>query len=77
MMFEKIQKVIVEQLGLKDKNVITPQTDLKAELKVDSLDLSEMLMNLEEELGIEIPTEKALSIKTVGEMAALLEGIAK
>ncbi len=65
MEFEKIQSIIAETLGVEPED-ITEETTFE-ELDADSLDLFEIITQLEEELGIEIPTEEADKIKTVGD----------
>lgn len=65
MEFEKIQKIIADVLDV-ELNEITEETTFE-ELEADSLDLFEVIMAIEEEFGIEIPTEEAEKIKTVGD----------
>ncbi len=65
MEFEKIQSIIAETLGVEPED-ITEETTFE-ELDADSLDLFEIITELEEELGIEIPAEEADRIKTVGD----------
>lgn len=63
MVFEKIKRIMSEQLGL-DENEITMDTSFE-ELGVDSLDLFQIIIEIEEEFGIQI--EDAEAIKSVGE----------
>ncbi len=70
MEFEKIQSIIAETLGVEPED-ITEETTFE-ELDADSLDLFEIITELEEELGIEIPTEDADRIKTVGDALELI-----
>lgn len=65
MEFEKIQKIIAEVLDI-DPDSITEETTFE-ELEADSLDLFEIITQLEDEFDIEIPTEEADKIKTVGD----------
>ena len=65
MVFEKIREIIAEQTG-KDVDEITLETNVKEDLDADSLDLFELVMALEEEYGIEIPSEELESLTTVG-----------
>ena len=53
---EKMKEIIAEQLGV-EEDEITPDTSFKEDLGADSLDLFEMVMALEENYGIEIPTD--------------------
>ena len=63
--FEKIQNIIAEVLDIEPDD-ITEETTFE-ELEADSLDLFEIITQLEETFGIEIPTEEADKIKTVGD----------
>lgn len=71
-MLEKIQQILFENLNIDAKDV-TLESNLQEDLGVDSLDLFEMIMNLEEQYGFEIPTEKLESFKTVGDVVSYLE----
>lgn len=71
-MLEKIKELAAENLGV-DVLEITEKSSFKEDLGADSLDLFEMVMALEEEFGVEIPTEDLEKITTVGEVAAYIE----
>ena len=71
-MLEKMQEFISEKLGC-DINDITPDADLKEDLGADSLDLFELVMNLEDEYGIDIPQEELQEIKTIGDVIEYLK----
>jgi len=67
--FERVKKVIVEQLGVDDEEVV-PSANFVDDLGADSLDLVELIMSLEEEFSdsskkIEIPDEDAERIVSV------------
>ena len=64
-MLEKLAAVIREQLNLEDVE-ITEKSNFKDDLGADSLDLFELVMSLEEEFGVEIPSEDLEKITTVG-----------
>lgn len=68
MEFEKIREVIAEQMSV-DKETITPETTFKNDLNADSLDLFQVITELEEIFGMEFTTEDADKIKTVGDAA--------
>ncbi|MDG2918330.1 acyl carrier protein [Bisgaard Taxon 10/6] len=61
---ERVKKIIVEQLGVKDDEV-KPEASFIEDLGADSLDTVELVMALEEEFDIEIPDEEAEKITTV------------
>ena len=67
-MLEKLAKIIKEQLNLDDSTEITEKSSFKDDLGADSLDLFELVMSLEEEFGVEIPSEDLESIATVGDV---------
>ena len=64
-MLEKMQKMLAEQLNI-EVDKITPETSFKDDLGADSLDLFELVMALEDEYNIEIPTEELQEMTTVG-----------
>jgi len=68
-MFEKIAGYLAEQLDIAVES-ITPDTTFES-LGIDSLDTVEMVMDLEDELGVELEMEEKVS--TVGELAAFVE----
>ena len=61
---ERVQKIIVEQLGVKPEDV-RPAASFVEDLGADSLDTVELVMALEEEFETEIPDEEAEKISTV------------
>ncbi len=63
-MEEKLIEMIAEELNVPAEQ-IKPETNLKTDLNADSLDLFEMVVGLEEEYGIEIPTEDLEQLTTV------------
>lgn len=67
----KIKEVVADQLGV-DVAELTQETSLKEDLNADSLDLFQIIMSLEEEFGIEIPTEDTESIATIGDIEKYL-----
>lgn len=66
MEFEKIQKIIGEVLNI-DANEITLDTTFVDDLGADSLDIFQIVMGIEEEFDIEIPSEEAEKIVTVAD----------
>ena len=71
-MLEKIKEIAADSLGA-DVNTMTTGTSFKEDLGADSLDLFEMVMALEEEFEIEIPTEDLENIKTIGDVETYLQ----
>lgn len=72
-MFEKVKKIVEFQLDIKDPSIITRETRLREDLKVDSLDAAEIILAIEEQLNVEIPDELMMNAKTVGEILTYLE----
>ena len=62
----KIQEITADRLGV-DEGDVTPDASFREDLEADSLDLVELIMELEEQFGMEIPDEDAEKITTVEE----------
>lgn len=71
-MLEKVKEIIEEKLNV-DGVEITAETRFKEDLEADSLDLFELVMALEDEFGVEIPTEDLANITTVGAVIDYME----
>lgn len=71
-MFEKVREMIARQLSC-DKAKITETSDLMKDLGADSLDVVEMLMELESEHNITVPDEDAQNLHTVGDIVRFIE----
>ena len=67
MVFEKIKKALSEQLGI-DESLITLESTVVEDLNIDSLDLVELILALEEEYQIIIPEEEAENLSTIGDV---------
>lgn len=66
MIFEKVKKIIVEQLGV-EEDEIAMEASFIDDLGADSLDIVELIMALEEEFDLEIPDNEAEKITTVSD----------
>ena len=62
--FDKVKDVIVDKLGV-EENSIKSEAHFVNDLGADSLDTVELIMEFEEEFGIEIPDEEAENITTI------------
>ena len=62
----KIKEIAADRLGVEEGDV-TPDASFREDLEADSLDLVELIMELEEQFGMEIPDEEAEKITTVEE----------
>ena len=71
-MLEKIKEIVAEQLNV-DAATITEESSFKDDLGADSLDLFELVMALEDEYSVEIPSEDLEKILTVGDVINYLK----
>ena len=72
MVFEKVRKILSEQLEI-DEDKITMQSNLAEDLKADSLDIVELIMELETEFSIEIPDDDLPKVTHVSDIVNYLE----
>ncbi|MCI8499711.1 MAG: acyl carrier protein [Clostridia bacterium] len=75
-MFEKVQALLAEQLDI-SADKITPQSEVVKDLGADSLDVVELLMQLEEEFGITLPDSEMENLKTVQDIVDMMEKLGK
>jgi len=73
---EDILKMLIRQLNKKPEQV-KPEMRIKEDLGADSLDVVEILMGIEDKYGIQVPDETVMGIKTVADLAAVVEKMAK
>ena len=71
-MFEKVRELVAAQLVI-DEAVIKPESNFKEDLKADSLDLFELVMSLEDECSVTIPSEELEKILTVQDVVDYIE----
>lgn len=71
-MLEKIQELVAEKLGV-DASQVVPGASFKDDLGADSLDLFELVMSLEEEFDVEIPTDELEKMVTVQDVIDYIE----
>ena len=65
--FDKVKDIIIDKLGVEEEKIST-EASFVDDLGADSLDTVELIMQLEEEFGIEIPDDADENIKTVGDI---------
>jgi acyl carrier protein len=70
--FERVKKIIVDRLGV-DESEIKEEASFKDDLGADSLDVVELVMELEDEFDLEISDEDAEKIATVGDVIKYIE----
>lgn len=71
-MLEKVKEIIEDKLNLEGVE-ITAESNFKDDLNADSLDLFELIMALEDEFDVEIPSEDLENIATVGDVIEYIE----
>ncbi|EOS21848.1 acyl carrier protein [Lachnospiraceae bacterium 3-1] len=71
-MLERMKEIIAEQLNTEAEG-ITLETSFKDDLGADSLDLFELVMALEDEYSVEIPSEDLEKLTTVGDVVEYLK----
>lgn len=69
---EEVIDIIAEQLGV-DKDDVSSEKSFIEDLNADSLDLTELMMTIEERFKREIPQQKAEELKTVGDLIRYIE----
>ena len=74
--FDKVKDIIVDRLGV-DAEKVTPEASFKDDLGADSLDIAELVMELEDEFDMEIPDEEAEKINTAGDAVKYIESLEK
>ena len=71
-MLELIKEILSKQLRI-NADDITAETSIREDLGVDSLDVVEMLMSIEEETGVVVPDDAIMNLKNVGDVAKYIE----
>ena len=72
--FDKVKDVIMDKLGVEDSK-INMEASFVDDLGADSLDTVELIMEFEEEFGIEIPDEDSEKMTTVGAAVEYIDGL--
>lgn len=70
MVFEKVKELIVDHLGVEESQ-ITEKTDFENDLEADSLDIFQIISELEDEFDVTIDTDQ--NLKTVGDLVDHIE----
>ena len=70
--FQKLKTIVVDQLGVNEENV-TMEATVVDDLAADSLDIVELIMNIEEEFDLEIPDNDTEKIVTIGDVVKYIE----
>lgn len=73
-MFEKIREIIAEQMNVSVDD-IRLETRLIEDLKADSIDAAEMILNIESELDVLVPDDAIMNVQTVEDIVKILENL--
>lgn len=71
-LLEKIKKIVSEQLDV-DPEQVVPEASFVDDLGADSLDLTELIMAMEDEFDMEIDDEEAQKLRTVQDVIDYIE----
>lgn len=71
--FEKVKELIADRLDVEDKDSISEDSSITDDLGADSLDVVDLVMDIEENFNIEIPEDQVENIKTVGDIVKYIE----
>ena len=74
MIFDKLVEIMMDQLSVQPQD-ITPETSFKDDLALDSLDLYDLVMALEDEFNIEMPTEREAEIENIEDIIRIIKEI--
>lgn len=72
MVFDKIKEIIIDQLGV-EEDAVTLEANIQDDLNADSLDIVDLIQNIEDAYDLSIPDEAAENIKTVGDIVSYVE----
>ena len=75
-MFEKLKEILISELQI-EEDLITLDASLASDLGVNSLELAELVLTVEDQLGVEINEDDLHKFITVGDVAKYLEDVAK
>lgn len=70
--FERIRQILCDQLDL-EENIVTMDSDIVKDLGADSLDVVDLVMTIEDELGLEVPDDQIENFRTVGDVVRYIE----
>ena len=71
-MFERIKKILVEQLGVSEDR-ITMEANIVEDLEADSLSVMQIIMEMEEEFGLTVEDDDVNNLRTVGDIVKYCE----
>ena len=72
MIQEKLTQILVEEFEI-EAELISPEADLREDIGIDSLDVVDMVVVINEEFGIKLQAQDFKGVKTFGQLVELLE----
>lgn len=72
MIQQKLTQILVEEFEIEEQ-LITPEADLREDIGIDSLDVVDMVVVINEEFGIKLQAQDFKGVKTFGQLVELLE----
>lgn len=72
MVFEKVQSIVAEKFSM-DESEVTLESRIVEDLKADSIDMADLIMDLEDAFDMQIEEDKLSEIKTVGDIVRYIE----
>ena len=72
MVFEKIQRILCDQLDL-DESRVTMDSDIVEDLEADSLDVVDLVMTIEDEFSLEVPDDQIENFRNVGDVVRYIQ----
>ena len=70
--FEKLKKIISEQLYV-DENKITMDSDIVEDFEADSIEMVDIVMDIEDEFGVEIPDDAMETMHRIGDVVEYID----
>ncbi|MBC8530974.1 acyl carrier protein [Gehongia tenuis] len=72
MVFEKVQSIVADKFSM-DPSEVTLESEIEKDLKADSIDMADLIMDLEDAFDMQIEEDKLAEIKTVGDIVRYIE----
>ena len=72
MVFEKIKQILCEEFEVEEEQIV-PEANLLRDLTLDSIDLVDLVMSLEDEFEMEVSDEALEDIDTIGDLVKFIE----
>lgn len=74
MIFNKTKELFIEVMGL-DEDEVTLETHIYDELDADSLDMSQIILGLENHYSVDLPDDTSAQVNTISDLVSLVESV--